>query len=146
MNSVKMFFEEGRTTIVIDNPSTEMNMALQKKFSGAVEEISTLLAPAEEKVLTPEVPPMEMKAVKETVQSKEGALQNQVYDIFDLIENVALQKQIGLDQTILSLATSMRYNADSVKKWLISAPHQEKIDRYNFLRSKVIEHKNSLSH
>lgn len=54
MQAVKLFFEEGRTTIVVENPTAQTNEQLKSLFDKQITEVATLLKPAEESAPTPE--------------------------------------------------------------------------------------------
>lgn len=54
MQAVKLFFEEGRTTIVVENPTNQINKQLKSLFNEQVVEVATLLKPAEESAPKPE--------------------------------------------------------------------------------------------
>lgn len=146
-----MFFEDGRTTIVIDNPTVEMNTALKSKFSSTVNEISTLLAPAEEKVTQPEVQPdiesqstpsIAAKANDETsvVSNNSNYTSKPLYDLgsaFALIHNVSEMQKIGLDQTIIHLGVALGSDEGSVRGWVATATKDQKVEKYLILKSKV---------
>lgn len=129
MNSIKCFFEDGRTTIVIDNPSVETNNSLKRMFEKNAEEITTLLAPSEEKVMDPETEPMTMgerKVERKTPTILESAL--------DLLNDTTKQKEIGIDRTILLFAEALDSPMDKVNDWLTNATMDEKKTRYIELR------------
>ena len=132
MNSIKCFFEEGRTTIVIDNPSVEINTSLKKMFDKNTKDIITLLAPSEDRVAEPEVEPMTMGIRKEppvvtvTPTAKKLA--------FDLLQDTKRQVELGIDQTILIFAEALDSPMEKVKKWLSTATMDQKKARYADLR------------
>lgn len=127
MNSIKLFFEEGRTTIVIDEPTSEMNESLRKQFYSNVSEITSLLAPAKEQIITPAVEPVTMSPKEETKISA-----------VELLKDTNLQVKLGIDETILILAEDLGYEKGQIAGWIQNASMEEKKGRYSALRNKIL--------
>lgn len=132
MNAIKCFFEDGRTTIVIENPSVETNNSLKKMFEKNMEEITTLLAPTEDKVVEPETEPMTMGIRKDpAVETKDVS---PLTSALTLLNNASKQKEIGIDKTILIFAEALDSPMDKVNRWLKDASMEQKKARYVDLR------------
>lgn len=133
MNSVKLFFEEGRTTIVIDNPTLEMNESLKKTFSENVSEITSLLAPPTEQVIPPS--PSATTYSPTSVYEITNEMNESVnVSAEELLSDAEMQVRIGIDKTILILASELNMPMAKVQPWLDTATLDEKKERYLKLR------------
>lgn len=103
MIETKVFFEDGRTIIVIENPTKEQNDMIKNAFcDAAVQQVANLLAvqKAAEAAPEPEKKP-EISAKTEAAKA--------------LLKNPQRQKELGLEETVKILLDATGENADTGK-------------------------------
>lgn len=146
MNGLDIFFEEGRTTIVIENPSEELNEGLKKKFLENTFSITSLLEPPEKK---PEVEKdlqnqqnlqnqQDQQKEEPQKETEEEEVQNEdIIDAKELFYDSKKQLEIGIDKTILIFAEELKQDIESVKNWLDNSDMEKKKQCFVQLREKL---------
>lgn len=123
MQSPKVYFEKGRTIIVIDEPTEEINEKIKEiLYNSTIKQICNLLA---------------VEKVDEPPAVSEDKEYSKINEVKSLLSNSEKQKEIGLDATLILMAEALNYEMDGFKTSITSLSREEKVEKYTELKELV---------
>ena len=140
----KVYFEDSRAIIVLDNLTEEDKEKVREIFQFTpIKQVATNLLSTEKIEEAPSIPNrepdislgnMEPEEEPENVPSQSALIESAKA----LLNSVEKQQEIGIDKTILTLATVLEKDMDKCEASLASATQEQKVAIYNNLRDQVL--------
>lgn len=137
--AVKIFKEEGKTMIVFENPSDELNRMIEKVFlTNPVAQFADMTGMFTNEKKPEKAPSKPSKAQASANSSGSQNSQNNILAACkQLLADPKKQAEMGIDAVIRILADTLGLKITKCDEWLKTASQEQKVARYQELVAEI---------